>query len=213
VTLGVSASAAAGDTVAEMSTQLVPPLVEYCHTPWVATFAAAPTTTTPANALAVVPPALSALSSNAGASRVEIVAVGAVSPKLMDPRLTEVEVATGASFDALTYTFSVWLAKENAVMPPVAPTGAASWPPAVPLEVSHARYVSALSATPFQFAVGTKRSPALGSAGRSRAAKRDTAGTAVQLAPPSSVYHQAPTFVVALITAIPYGGSVLASVT
>ena len=188
VVAGVNANPAAADTVVEMFTQLVPPLVEYCHTPCVPATAAAPTTTTPARALAVVPPTPSAESSKMGVNRAVTVAEGGVPPTVMLPRLTTDAVATGASLTGSTYTGTVWLNNENAVMPPVHAAGTASRPPSVPLVVSHARKVSAAGTAPFQLAIdGRKRMPVVRSDDSSSAEVRDGDVTADQLAPPFSV--------------------------
>jgi len=112
-----------------------------------------PTTATPTNVLATVPPLLSAASENAAATSVEMSAAGGDGrPCTANPSDTVLTLATGASFTAVTYTGSTCSVDENAVMPPVA--SITHRPPAVPLVVSHARNVSALDSTPFQLASG-----------------------------------------------------------
>lgn len=106
--VGCSSRAEAVDVAVEMLTHVVPPFVEYCHTPCAAG-APLDTTTTPAKASAVEPPTTSsALSSNRASKRELTVASGGVrSPCAVMPSDTLLAVLSGASLMRVTITGSV----------------------------------------------------------------------------------------------------------
>ena len=120
-------------------------------------------------------------------------------------------VLTGASFTAVTVIALLNVALLNAVLPPLLLASAV--PPAVPLLWSQARRLSPFVTLPFQFAFGTKRTQLLASVASRRAVVALGVPKAVQLAPASVEYCQAPLLLSTAVTATPRSAALSTSLT
>ena len=120
-------------------------------------------------------------------------------------------VSTGASFTGLTVIELLNAAPLKAVLPPLLLVSAV--PPAVPLVWSQARQIRPLVTLPFQLAFGTKRTQVLASDASKRAVLAPGVPKAVQLAPASVEYCQAPLLLSTAVTAMPLSAPLSTSLT